>query len=121
MPAGRHRSRPNRQPAAGTRRSTGPTWACATHGECLGLSIVQAIAQAHGAGITLAATRRRPCSRRDLSLTLATATATQAATATQSRNRPSGSMKLRWATLPNDNVATLYMPSGKTTLQSVGS
>jgi hypothetical protein len=30
-------------------------------------------------------------------------------------------MKLRWATLPNDNVATLYMPSGKTTLQSVGS
>ena len=53
--------------------------------------------------------------------TKATATAVQAATATQSMNRLMGSMKLRWVTLPNDNVATLYMPSGETTLQSVGS
>lgn len=30
-------------------------------------------------------------------------------------------MKPRWAVLPDDNVATLYMPSGKTTLHSVGS
>ena len=30
-------------------------------------------------------------------------------------------MNLRWATLPNDKVATLYMPSGKTTLHGVGS
>ncbi len=30
-------------------------------------------------------------------------------------------MNLRWATLPNDSVATLYMPRGKTTLHSVGS
>jgi hypothetical protein len=36
-------------------------------------------------------------------------------------NRLMGSMKLRWATLPNDNVATLYMPRGKTTLHRVGS
>ncbi len=28
-------------------------------------------------------------------------------------NRLMGSMKLRWATLPNDNVATLYIPRGK--------
>ena len=41
--------------------------------------------------------------------------------ATQSMNRPRGSMNLRWATLPNDKVATLYMPSGKTTLHGVGS
>ena len=51
----------------------------------------------------------------------AAATATQAATDTQNMNRASGSMKLRLATLPNDSVATLYMPSGKTTLHSVGS
>jgi len=46
---------------------------------------------------------------------------TQAATATQSMNRLRGAMNARPAALPNDSVATLYMPSGKTTLQSVGS
>ena len=45
----------------------------------------------------------------------------QAVMATQSMNRLRGSMNARWATLPNDSVATLYMPRGKTTLQSVGS
>jgi hypothetical protein len=49
------------------------------------------------------------------------ATATHAATATQSMNRLSGSMKARWATWPNVSVATLYMPSGKTTLHKAGS
>jgi hypothetical protein len=36
-------------------------------------------------------------------------------------NRLRGSMNLRWVTLPNDSVATLYMPREKTTLQSAGS
>ena len=48
----------------------------------------------------------------------AAATATQAATDTQNMNLASGSMKLSPATLPKDSVATLYMPSGKTTLHS---
>ena len=51
----------------------------------------------------------------------AAATATHAATATQSMNRLRGSINARWAALPNDSVATLYMPRVKTTLQSVGS
>ena len=50
--------------------------------------------------------------------TNAAASATHAATATQSLNRLSGSMNVRWATLPNVSVATLYIPSGKTTLHS---
>jgi hypothetical protein len=36
-------------------------------------------------------------------------------------NRLSGAMNARRVTLPNVSVATLYMPSGKTTLHSVGS
>jgi len=36
-------------------------------------------------------------------------------------NRLSGSVKVKWATLPNISVATLYIPSGNTTLHSDGS
>ena len=53
--------------------------------------------------------------------TNAMATATHAAMATQSMNRLSGSMNVSRAALPNTSVATLYIPSGKTTLHSVGS
>jgi hypothetical protein len=48
-------------------------------------------------------------------------TASQAARATQNMKRLSGSMKVSPVARPNIKVATLYMPSGKTTLHSVGS
>ena len=51
----------------------------------------------------------------------AAATTTHAATAIHNTNRATGSMNGRRAALPNVNVATLYMPRGKTTLHSVGS
>jgi len=51
----------------------------------------------------------------------AAATRIQAATATQIMTRASGAMKEMPAAWPNVSVATLYMPSGKTTLHSVGS
>src|SRR5215470_2668132 len=51
----------------------------------------------------------------------AAATSSQAATATQSTARLQGSMKPIPAALPNDKVATLYIPIGKTTVHSAGS
>jgi hypothetical protein len=51
----------------------------------------------------------------------AMATNIHTTTATQIMNRLSGPMKLRPATFPNDRVATLYMPKGKTMLHRVGS
>ena len=53
--------------------------------------------------------------------TMATATAAQAPTATRSVNRPNGAMKPRLAAVPKDDVATLYMPRGKTMVQSEAS
>jgi len=81
----------------------------------LGQGVVVALAEAAGAPDAGSPGRRASRARN------ATATIAQAATATQSMNRLRGSMNLRWATLPNDSVATLYMPRGKTTLHSVGS
>src|SRR5262249_31519686 len=51
----------------------------------------------------------------------AAATSSQAAMATQITPRLRGCMKLRPAALPNDRVATPYMPIGKTTVHSADS